>query len=498
MASPADRRRFFRLPAPEILSPAMRPRRRWGAYARTSAVNETLSQLALAAQEGGSLRETLHLIASSPVRRISSLPVTYLSKLLALLFFSLVALSLPYPLTLIAVLPVMLFFFVARGACSQNRILHRVSLAESELAHLLLERMNLGETLSQAMAGMPRVFSPAQSAVVRAGEKAGDLATALRSLAREAQARQAAGVLNFYRQYPILAFFVIAPLALFIVWEIYPKLIDIYAQLGREVPAITLAAHRAVSMSVLGIDVSLLIFAFLLCLYLDHLIRLHLGRLASALGCVVVMVALVGTPTFLRPGTVWIGGSAMSADWISAPLLIAGGLCMPLICDRFRGLCSLVSAGIARLFPWWRRRRCVLERANFLACLGLLLDRRVPAHEALRLAAPALGPAGLEGPAGRAADAVERGESLEVILRRAKLVLPRDQVFLQLAMATGDLPAECRRQSEHLVQDAHDMIARNERILRPLAVLAVAAMGFAVLLAIYVPIFEIAMIIEGS
>jgi type II secretory pathway component PulF len=92
---------------------------------------------------------------------------------------------------------------------------------------------------------------------------------------------------------------------------------------------------------------------------------------------------------------------------------------------------------------------------------------------------------------------VERGGALEVILQRARLVHPRDQICLQLAMVTGNLPSECRRQSERLVQDAHDMIARNERILRPLAILAVAAMGFAVLLAIYLPIFEIAMVIEG-
>ena len=42
--------------------------------------------------------------------------------------------------------------------------------------------------------------------------------------------------------------------------------------------------------------------------------------------------------------------------------------------------------------------------------------------------------------------------------------------------------------------DAADSIAHTERILRPLSILAVAALGFAVLLSIYLPLFQIAVL----
>jgi type II secretory pathway component PulF len=476
----------------------MRIRRRWSAYSRQSAVSEVLSKLALAAAEGASLTECLHLITRSPIRRIIHMPFAQIIALLALFSVFLVTISFPLMIAWLAIGPAALMIIVIRIACAQNRLLHRISLAESELAMLLREKMIGGLSLSQAMSDLHRVFSPAQIAVVRAGEESNQLQSALRTLAREAQVRQSAGVLNFYRHYPIIALFVCGALSMFIVWRIYPRLNDIYSQLGTSLPPEADFAFRLLTFQgfggALGTSSVPMLFAVLMCLYADHIIRLHLGRIASAFACLLIVQAVVAPSLFRHSTTVWLGSVAVPVEWFGCGLLALIGLSMPLLCDLIRGAIALRSAQLARLLPWWRMRRCALERGSFFSALGLMLGRRVPAQEAIRIAAPTLGPAGLEKVAMRAAVRLENGESLSKVLVRTRLLRPRDEAHLSLSIAAGTVPDECARLGDELTREARDSIARMERVMRPLSILIVALLGFLVLIAIYLPLFRISLI----
>jgi type II secretory pathway component PulF len=483
------------------LPQGMRQRLRWGAYARRTAVGEIFAQLSLAAEEQANLLESLRLTASSPVRPFTSLPVTIVGSLFVIAALLVTLLAMPGPWIIGAIVPAVLLIMVLRHAGADTENLHRVSLAECELAQMLAERISEGQTLSQSMENLPRVFTPAQVSTVRAGEEVGTLAPALRCLAREAEVRQAAGVLNFYRIYPIWALMVLLGISGFIFWMIYPKFIDIYAQFGAELPRISLAVYNLLEARASGFEAGLgfTLLVLLICLYTDHLVRLHLGGFASGVVCTSLLLRLIGRG--IHDGGVgqWFGSrNEPLGELISWGFLICLGFLMPLISDLIRGGVALASNGVAWMLPWWRRRRCALERANFLETLGLMFERRLPAPEALRLAAPALAPAGLARSAERAAASVERGESLTEVLARMRLVLPSEEVHLRLAAAAGDLPAECHRLSERLAEEARIQIAQTEKILRPVSVLAVAALAFAVLLAIYLPLFQLSSIVMGN
>jgi type II secretory pathway component PulF len=331
--------------------------------------------------------------------------------------------------------------------------------------------------------------------MVKAGERASNLAPALRSLATEARVQQSRGVINFYRHYPVIALFFITFISMFIIWRVLPKFVDIYQQIGIDLPWITMALADAFHWVLLGGDITLgvLLLVLAVCAYIDHLIRLHLGRIASGIACTFVVVSLLGGRLAAAiDEEVWVGSNAISIGVALVGFLILLGALTPMILDAIRGRASIVSSWIARALPWWRRRRCHLERANFLAALGAMLDRQVPAPEALRLAAPARAPAGLARAAARSANAVESGEDLATTLVRRHLLKPREEAMLRLAARAGDLPDECIRLSRHLAEEAQINIARTDRVFRPLSVLLVALISAPILVGIYLPLFKIA------
>lgn len=510
MSTPADAPPLAWLWRRWHLPAAMRVRRRWSSYARQTAVSEILSQMALAAEEGANLSEVLWLTARSPIRPVSAVPAFQITVITVLSLLMIFFLAFPFPVCAGALMPGVFLIGALRRACRQSQQLHRIPLVESELAHLLGEALGSGRTLSQAMMALPKVFSPAQAAVVRAGEESGDLAPALRCLAREASVRQEAGVLNFYRIYPLIALSGLSALAAIIVMRVFPKLAQVFNQLGIEFPRWATVITRVLTFEVRGFEQTagtLFIFG-LICLYVDHLVRLHLGRVASALICAVVLFSSLQ----LGP---WVLGSSVgfvlfSVLWVLSPQLwgafpgevdidplaigslLVFAFAIPVLADLIRGLWALGAAALARLAPGLRRRRCTLERANFLSSLGLMLSRRVPAPEALRLAAPTLGPAGLQGLAARAAEAVERGEAIERALARMHLLRGREEILLRLAAEGRDLAAELGRLGDDLAEQARVEIARSERVMRPIAVLAVALLTFPLLCAVYAPLFRIA------
>lgn len=468
---------------------AMRYRNRWSTYSRRSAVAETMSRLALAAEHGTNPLDILTLTGQMPIRRFTSLPVVQLIIAITMFGLAVILSVLTPPINFVAIAPLVGIFSILRHNVRLNREPPSVALAESELAHLLSDKMKNGLTLSQAMADLPMIFTPSQIAVVQAGEKGGDLGEGLRQLGRDSEVRQSGGVITIHRQYPIYAFLVLSTIGAFIVSMIIPRMVEIYTQLGIDLPPTLLWILRALTFDIPGLGVLLTsaIFLVVICLCLDQLVRLHAGRVISGLVCMVValQIFLLADQGYHR-GLIGDDGPVL----LGFALII--GFFMPRVCDLIRGAWWLLLGFTIRAIPWLRRHFAVMERANFLKSLGMMLKRGVPAAEAIRLAAPTLIPAGLRGAAMGCADAVERGEALELALKRFDIVDPRSYARLRLAIHAGTFPEECNHQSLELAERERIRIAKKERLMRPVVVLAVAAYALGILLLCYVPIFNIA------
>ncbi len=103
-------------------------------------------------------------------------------------------------------------------------------------ARALADRLALGEPLHVALFQFPEVFPAHSRAMVEAGERGGRLADTLEFLARIERGR----ALQSFPVFLVAVEFLTAPLIiLFILVMVVPKFVDIFSQLGAELPAMT-------------------------------------------------------------------------------------------------------------------------------------------------------------------------------------------------------------------------------------------------------------------
>lgn len=454
-----------------------------------------MAQLALAAERGASLLEALRLSARGDVRPLRHLPSVWALTVAVSLFVGVVHLFLPYPFPFVSLLCLFIIYVSTRFAVRDTANLHPVSLAEAELAAGLAEHMAEGLSLSQAMIRMPRLFTAAQVALVRAGEEASDLAPALETLAAQFHAREASSAFGFRRIYPFLTIAVaVGPIA-FILVMILPKFVDIFAQLGVDLPPFTVAVIRIIAGDSIGTVPVNLLLALVLVVIVDQTLRPPLGRLFSGAACAYVLLVLLGASgeavlALLR--THLIDDSLLHLLWLV--LLGALGFLFPSLSEMISLRTSAALSAVAARLPARSQRAHALERAAFLRSVGLLLARRVPAAETLHAAAPTLQGTALERRARRAARRLEQGVALSRALSDEHIVTARQAAMLSLAAHAGDLPAECQALARALTDEARDRLARRERVARPFAFVAVAALLGLVLVALYLPIFQVAIV----
>ena len=193
------------------------------------------------------------------------------------------------------------------------------------LARGLLQRLQAGQALSEAMATRPDLFGGFYVAMVRAGEAAGDLAAALSRLAGYLErARAAADDLKSALIYPaILVAFAVLSVMLLMTFVI-PQFEVMFREAGRELPA---ATRALIAVSGFVRDFGWLLVALLAIAWLagrqrragalvdGYLLRLpYLGRL----------IARIETERFAR---------ALGA-------LLSGGVALPPALDLATGVLS--------------------------------------------------------------------------------------------------------------------------------------------------------------
>lgn len=103
-----------------------------------------------------------------------------------------------------------------------------------------------GSSLSEALARHPKVFDNLYVNMVRAGEIGGVLEAVLDKIAEFFEKRQALkGKVKSALMYPLVVSVLAGVIVIFILVVIMPKFVDIFAQLGAELPALTRALITA-------------------------------------------------------------------------------------------------------------------------------------------------------------------------------------------------------------------------------------------------------------
>ena len=232
-----------------------------------------------------------------------------------------------------------------------------------ELMGGLAERMNQGESLSQAIEAHGDRFPRLYRAVVEAGLRGGRLSAALESLAEFVrgyiEARQAIGLALWY---PLIVVMLAYGLFLMLMLTIAPRFEAAFAMLG--VPS-NWAMEGMAAMS----------------------------RTAIYWGPIVPVLIVLGLAWWARSGSA--AGFQPGRSW------------------------SLI-----RTFPWVRELVRQFEAANFAELLALLLDHGVPFHEAVKLASEATGDPRLVRASLALSGSLESGESARAALKGSRAFPP--------------------------------------------------------------------------
>lgn len=293
----------------------------------------------------------------------------------------------------------------------------------------VLDALYRGQTFSAALEQYPEAFPALYSAMVRASEKTGDLPEALmRYVGYEQQVELLKKKLVSASIYPILLILVGGLVVLFLLGYVVPRFAQIYTDLGNNQP-----------------------WMLKLVLAWAGLVEQY-GRTMLMLGGGAVAAGLYA---FSQP---LVRGRITSLLWR-----------MPLIGEQMR----------------------VFQLARFYRTLGMLLAGGIPLLQALEMARGLLA-AAFHDSLSQAAILIREGRSISGAMEAAGLVTP---VSLRM-LRVGEKSGEMGRMMEHIATLHDEEIARwlewFTRLFEPLLMIFIGLVIGAVVLMLYMPIFELA------
>lgn len=120
------------------------------------------------------------------------------------------------------------------------------SVVFKEKIEQMIKDIEGGSSLSESMSKHPKVFDALYVNMVRAGEIGGVLEAVLNKIAYFLEKRQALkGKIKSAMMYPAVVSGLAAIIVVFILWKIMPRFVDIFEQLGAELPGLTLFLIKA-------------------------------------------------------------------------------------------------------------------------------------------------------------------------------------------------------------------------------------------------------------
>ncbi|MDX2175578.1 MAG: type II secretion system F family protein [Candidatus Sumerlaeia bacterium] len=375
------------------------------------------------------------------------------------------------------------------------------------MARNLLRGVERGLPLSRAMAAEPTGFTGSEMRLVEAAESLGTLPATLRELSRDLRTPMlhALQPIRFYLFYLVIAILIGA----FLMFKVLPKYVDIFVQLGVELPPLTRFVFEAGAL-------------------LDSMNPLLVAALRMAVVLLVLVPMLVsvigpfanGTRLSLQVAALWMGGLVLvpllllfhrtivvgvtsATPWWLLPTLICVAVLMsaaavPFLLRVFQQailageeILTRVTRPMTRLVaPEVERSRRLDAAARWTQALALAVERRMPEGEALALAT--LTVAGVwRDRSVRLAERVARG----VPLREALAGGPLFGAAMDGAVASAIESPACRELLAHYAVDlrfeAAASAARARKLVELLTLAVVACIVGLLVIALYLPLFQL-------
>lgn len=293
----------------------------------------------------------------------------------------------------------------------------------------LLAQLRDGKPLSAAMAQQPAVFPALYVATVRASERTGSLVESLsRYAAYQGQVEALRAKMVSALLYPVLLLGVGLAVALFLLGYVVPRFAGVYTDLGRDLPL-----------------ASRLLFEF----------GVAIDRHAALAGA--LAVAAIGV-----------------AVWAA----------------RTMGFKSMLLSALATV-PAAAARLRVFQLTRFYRTVGMLLRGGVPLVTAMDMAAGLLD-ARLRDGLAAATRAVREGAAASDAFERHGLTTPIALRMLRVGERSGELGELMERAAAFHDEELTRWVERFARLFEPLLMMLIGLLIGAIVVLMYLPIFELA------
>lgn len=286
-----------------------------------------------------------------------------------------------------------------------------------------------GSSLSDAMAKHPKIFDNLYVNMVRAGEIGGVLEAVLNKIATFLEKRQALrGKVKSAMMYPVVVSVLAIGIVVFILWKIMPKFVDIFEQLGAELPGLT---RWLMTMS-----------------------EILLTRTPWVIAAAVVIVFIYKKINATSTGK-------LQFDRIKLKLPVFGGL--------------LQKVAIAR----------------FASTLSTLITSGVPILQSLDIVRDTSGNEVVARAMDQVYDSVKDGESIHEPLGECAVFPPLVVHMVAVGEETGAIDMMLLKVAEAYEQEVEDTVNALTSILEPLLIVFLGGIVGVIVVALYLPLFSI-------
>ncbi len=291
-----------------------------------------------------------------------------------------------------------------------------------------------GSSLSEALAKHPKIFDNLYVNMVRAGEIGGVLEAVLNKIAYFLEKRQALkGKVKSAMMYPLVVSILAILIVGFILWKIMPKFVDIFEQLGAELPALTLSLVRA-----------------------SEILREKTGWVL--LGAVIIFI-LFKKINGTREGKHFF-------DRVQLKLPVLGELVRKVAIARFAGtLATLVTSGVP-----------------ILQALDIVRD--TSGNEVVARAMD------------KVYQSVKDGESIHEPLAECPVFPPLVVHMVAVGEETGAIDQMLNKVAEAYEREVDDTVAALTSILEPLLIVFLGVIVGTIVIALYLPLFSIPKVVK--
>lgn len=298
----------------------------------------------------------------------------------------------------------------------------------------VVEDVEGGSSLSEAMAKQPRAFSLLYTKMVAAGEVGGVLDVILQRLADFLEkAQRLRRKIKGAMMYPVFVILAAVGIVTFIMWKIIPKFKEIFADFGVELPKLTIFLTDVsswVAGTMPGQDIP---------------------------GVIWIVLAPIGIWVFLKLVRMTKPGRA-TTDWLVLYSPVVGGLL----------------------------RKSTVSR--FTRTLGTLIAAGVPILEAITITKETSGNYVFEKALGNVHDSIREGETFAEPLRESKTCDSIVVNMIQVGEETGDMDTMLLKIADNYDEEVDTAVSGLVALIEPLLVIVLGFIVGTIVVAMFLPL----------